>query len=156
MLNEVAKTRIDIEVKAKVENHGKKTGRAETNLLEWERSWKYMKILKYPTRFATELRLGVRCVSGECDASRGRYPSGVLRSYAGRDRIFAGDLGTTDQNRMAGRDVLGLETSAASEECQEKGVERGSEDSHRFRGQGPEGKKRHDQQDLLEYIAFNY
>ena len=43
-----------------MENDGKKTGRAETNLLEWERSWKNMKILKYPTRFATELRLGVR------------------------------------------------------------------------------------------------
>ena len=54
-------------MEAKVENDGKlyhrinkKTGRAETNLLEWERSWKNVKILKYPTRFANELRLGVR------------------------------------------------------------------------------------------------
>ena len=38
----------------------KKTGRTVTNLLEWERSWKNVKILKYPTRFANELRLGVR------------------------------------------------------------------------------------------------
>ena len=52
---------------ARVENDGKmyyrinrKTGRIETNLLEWERSWKNVKILKYPTRFANELRLGVR------------------------------------------------------------------------------------------------
>ena len=41
---------------ARVENDGKlhyrinrKTGRIETNLLEWERSWKNVKILKYPT-----------------------------------------------------------------------------------------------------------
>ena len=54
-------------VEARTENDGKlyhrinkKTGRAETNLLEWERSWKNVKILKYPTRFANELRLGVR------------------------------------------------------------------------------------------------
>ena len=52
---------------AKVESDGKlfyridkKTGRTVTNLLEWERSWKNVKILKYPTRFANELRLGVR------------------------------------------------------------------------------------------------
>ena len=37
-----------------------KTGRIETNLLEWERSWKNVKILEYLTRFANELRLGVR------------------------------------------------------------------------------------------------
>ena len=36
----------------------RKTGRIETNLLEWERWWKNVKILKYPTRYATELRLG--------------------------------------------------------------------------------------------------
>ena len=54
-------------VEARTENDGKlfyrinkKTGRVETNLLEWERSWKNVKILKYPTRFANELRLGVR------------------------------------------------------------------------------------------------
>ena len=49
-----------------VENDGKlyyyrinrKTGRIETNLLEWKRSWKNVKILTYPTRFANELRLG--------------------------------------------------------------------------------------------------
>ena len=52
---------------AKVENDGKlffrinkRTGRAETNYLEWERSWKNVKILKYATRFAGELRSGVR------------------------------------------------------------------------------------------------
>ena len=28
----------------------RKTGRTVTNLLEWERSWKNVKILKYPTR----------------------------------------------------------------------------------------------------------
>ena len=51
----------------KVDSDGKlfyridrKTGRTVTNLLEWERSWKNVKILKYPTRFANELRLGVR------------------------------------------------------------------------------------------------
>ena len=38
----------------------KKTGRTVTNLLEWKRSWKNVKILKYPTRFANELRLGTR------------------------------------------------------------------------------------------------
>ena len=54
-------------MEARTENDGKlyhrinkKTGRVETNLLEWERSWKNVKILKYPTRFANELRLGVR------------------------------------------------------------------------------------------------
>ena len=36
----------------------RKTARIETNLLEWERSWKNVKILKYPTRYDTELRLG--------------------------------------------------------------------------------------------------
>ena len=52
---------------AKVENDGKlffrinkKTGRPETNYLEWERSWKNVKILKYSSRFANELRTGVR------------------------------------------------------------------------------------------------
>ena len=34
----------------------KKTGRTVTNLLEWERSWKNVKILKYPTRFARSPR----------------------------------------------------------------------------------------------------
>ena len=38
----------------------KKSGRVETNLLEWERSWKNVKILRYPTRYADELRSGVR------------------------------------------------------------------------------------------------
>ena len=37
-----------------------KTGRPETNYLEWERSWKKAKILKYATRFATDLRSGER------------------------------------------------------------------------------------------------
>ena len=52
---------------AKVEKDGKlyfrinkKTGRPETNYLEWERSWKNVKIFKYSTRFANELRTGVR------------------------------------------------------------------------------------------------
>ena len=52
---------------ARVESDGKlfhridkKTGRTVTNLFEWERSWKNVKILKYPTSFANELRLGVR------------------------------------------------------------------------------------------------
>ena len=52
---------------ARAESDGKlyyrinrKTGRIETNLLEWERSWKNVKILEYPTRFANELRLGER------------------------------------------------------------------------------------------------
>ena len=51
-------------VEARTENDGKlfyrinkKTGRAETNLLEWERSWKNVKILKYPKRFANEITL---------------------------------------------------------------------------------------------------
>ena len=38
----------------------KKTSRAKTNLLEWERSWKKVKILMYPTRFANERHLGAR------------------------------------------------------------------------------------------------
>ena len=38
----------------------KRTGRTETNLLEWERSWKNVKILKYPSRYGEELRSGVR------------------------------------------------------------------------------------------------
>ena len=52
---------------ARAESDGKlyyrinrKTGRIETNILEWERSWKNVKILEYPTRFANELRLGER------------------------------------------------------------------------------------------------
>ena len=54
-------------MEARTENDGKlfhrinkKTGRVETNLLEWERSSKNVRLLKYPTRFANELRLGVR------------------------------------------------------------------------------------------------
>ncbi len=42
----------------------KKTGRMETNLLEWIRSWKNVKVLKYSTRFANELRTGVRILYG--------------------------------------------------------------------------------------------
>ena len=38
----------------------RKTGRIETNLLEWERSWRNVKILKFPARYADELRAGVR------------------------------------------------------------------------------------------------
>ena len=44
---------------------GRKSGRVETNLLEWERSWKDVKILKYPTRYADELRTGVRNPANE-------------------------------------------------------------------------------------------
>ncbi len=44
---------------------GRKSGRVETNLLEWERSWKNVKILKYPTRYADELRTGVRNPANE-------------------------------------------------------------------------------------------
>ena len=40
--------------------HSKRTWRPETNYLEWERSWKNVKILKYLTRFANELRAGER------------------------------------------------------------------------------------------------
>ena len=50
-----------------MENYGKlfsctdwRTGRPITYLLGWERSWKNVKVPKYPTRFANELRLGVR------------------------------------------------------------------------------------------------
>ena len=74
---------------SKVESDGKlyyrinrKTGRIETNLLEWERSWKNVKILKYPTRFVNELRLGVEGQprigsdpGGERDSTRGGYSS---------------------------------------------------------------------------------
>ena len=38
----------------------RRTGRIETNLLEWERSWRNVKILKFPARYAEELRRGVR------------------------------------------------------------------------------------------------
>ena len=38
----------------------RKTGRIETNLLEWERSWRNVKVLKFPSRYAEELRRGVR------------------------------------------------------------------------------------------------
>lgn len=38
----------------------RRTGRTETNILEWERSWKNVKILKYPSRYGEELRAGVR------------------------------------------------------------------------------------------------
>ena len=38
----------------------RKSGRVETNVLEWERSWKNVKILKYPTTYAEELRSGER------------------------------------------------------------------------------------------------
>ena len=38
----------------------RRTGRTETNILEWERSWKNVKILKYPSRYGEELRSGVR------------------------------------------------------------------------------------------------
>ena len=36
----------------------RKTGRIETHSLEWERSWRNIKILKFPARFANELRAG--------------------------------------------------------------------------------------------------
>ena len=38
----------------------KKTGRSETNYLEWERSWKNVKILQFPATYAKELRSGPR------------------------------------------------------------------------------------------------
>ena len=40
----------------------RKTGRVETNFLEWERSWKNVKILQFPARYAEELRSGQRGV----------------------------------------------------------------------------------------------
>ena len=43
---------------ARAESDGKLYYRI--NILEWERSWKNVKILEYPTRFANELRLGER------------------------------------------------------------------------------------------------
>ena len=38
----------------------KKSERSETNDLEWERSWKNAKVLKFPAKHAEELRLGQR------------------------------------------------------------------------------------------------
>ena len=38
----------------------KRTGRSETNNLEWERSWKNVKILQFPAKYAEELRSGQR------------------------------------------------------------------------------------------------
>ena len=38
----------------------KKTGRSEANYLEWERSWKNVKILQFPANYAKELRSGQR------------------------------------------------------------------------------------------------
>ena len=38
----------------------RRTGRIDTNILEWERSWRNVKILKFPARYAEELRTGVR------------------------------------------------------------------------------------------------
>ena len=38
----------------------RKTGRVETNFLEWERSWKNVKILQFPPKYAEELRSGHR------------------------------------------------------------------------------------------------
>ena len=38
----------------------RKTGRMETNILEWERKWKYVKITEYPAEYADQLRTGVR------------------------------------------------------------------------------------------------
>ena len=38
----------------------KKTGRSETNYLEWERSWKNVTIMPFPAKYAEELRSGQR------------------------------------------------------------------------------------------------
>ena len=38
----------------------KKTGRSETNYLQWECSWKNVKILQFPAKYAEELRSGQR------------------------------------------------------------------------------------------------
>ena len=55
------------EVESKCEDYdklyyriNKKTGRSETNYLEWERSWKNVKILQFPAKYAEELRSGQR------------------------------------------------------------------------------------------------
>ena len=47
------------EVESKCEDYdklyyriNKKTGRSETNYLEWERSWKNVKILQFPATFS--------------------------------------------------------------------------------------------------------
>ena len=37
----------------------RRTGRMETNLLEWERKWKSIKITEYPAEYAETLRTGV-------------------------------------------------------------------------------------------------
>ena len=37
----------------------RRTGRMETNLLEWERQWKSIKITEYPAEYAEALRTGV-------------------------------------------------------------------------------------------------
>ena len=42
-----------------------KTGRVDSNVLDWERSWKNVKILRYPTRYAEELRSGERKQANE-------------------------------------------------------------------------------------------
>ena len=55
----------------------RKTSRIETNLLEWKRSWKNVKILTYPTRFANELRLGPD-PGGQRDATGGGHGQRVL------------------------------------------------------------------------------
>ena len=49
------------EVESKRDDYDKlyyRTGRSETNYLERERSWKNVKVLQFPAKFAEELRSG--------------------------------------------------------------------------------------------------
>ena len=63
----------------------RKTGRIETNLLEWERSWKNMKILKYPT--GRESSTYSREHTGsESHPTRRRHRQGALDPHSRTDR----------------------------------------------------------------------
>ena len=65
----------------------RRTGRTETNLLEWERSWESVKILKYPSRYGEELRSGVRNMGdGEKELAALQILPRILETYSGASR----------------------------------------------------------------------
>ena len=126
---------------ARVENDGelyyrinRKTGRIETNLLEWERSWKNVKILKYPTRFANELRLGVRdnyTLEQILEANVMLPGVDTAREYwTPTPEQNAELIRPRGKTRKIQRAIPTVETSQARRERQEEGAERGREDQN--------------------------
>ena len=91
------------------------------NLLEWERSWRNnVRILKFPARYAVELRRGVDPTSKR-DASEGGDYAGIVGSHPRESCITRRNQPQSSPVCQEKRDVHRLETSTAIGESPERG-----------------------------------